>query len=217
MRNGVAAFNGVIVGLVGTAVYPAFYSTDRTVELWSCLAVGALARLLDMDLLCTDTSRVFFPSSIYVCKSLDRFLGKADLPYLAAPFNIIIVCVFLTLRPDAVDPSENDGAPADPSFPDAANATAAEDPAAVNWCMFGRGVLVSMSQVMKFVSERNFGWSKGLLPQVWGIDDVATAATISLALFFFSPLLLVLCNVGAVMGSLLGKVHGRWEEEKKYK
>lgn len=40
-----------------------------------------------------------FSFSIYVCSAFGHFLSKTDLPYLALPFNMIIVCTFLTIQP----------------------------------------------------------------------------------------------------------------------
>ena len=36
---------------------------------------------------------------IYLCNAFGAFLGKAGLPYLALPFNMIAVCSFLTMQP----------------------------------------------------------------------------------------------------------------------
>ena len=44
MRNGVAAFNGVLTGTVISVLYPGFYGTERTAEMWIFITIGALTR-----------------------------------------------------------------------------------------------------------------------------------------------------------------------------
>ena len=47
MRNGVAVFNGLLVGTVLAAVFPQFYETSRPLALWIFMALGAFARSAD--------------------------------------------------------------------------------------------------------------------------------------------------------------------------
>ena len=42
MRNGVAGFNGVLVGTVFSVLFPAVYSVERSPKLWAFIAGGAL-------------------------------------------------------------------------------------------------------------------------------------------------------------------------------
>ena len=112
-----------------------------------------------------------------MCSAFGSFLGKVDLPYLALPFNMIIVCSFLTIQPDqnitktdlieVIDNSTNETA------------------AAVEWCQVGRGIVVSMSQV-------------------YGINHVSSSIMMNVAVGIASPLLLITSTIGATVGSFLG-------------
>ena len=43
------------------------------------------------------------------------------------------------------------------------------------------------------------------MSQVWAINHVSTSIVINVAVGIASPLLLVMCTIGAVIGSLLGQ------------
>ena len=44
LTNGVACFNGVLVGTVIPILYPAAYNTDRTLAMWLAVAGGSIVR-----------------------------------------------------------------------------------------------------------------------------------------------------------------------------
>ena len=44
MRNGVAAFNGVLVGTVISALYPGVYNVEMDLKMWLFIGIGAVAR-----------------------------------------------------------------------------------------------------------------------------------------------------------------------------
>ena len=44
MRNGVAAFNGILVGTVTSVLYPGFYNEPLTTEVWIFICLGAFVR-----------------------------------------------------------------------------------------------------------------------------------------------------------------------------
>ncbi|TRY69135.1 hypothetical protein TCAL_02513 [Tigriopus californicus] len=198
LRNGVAAFNGVLVGTVISVLYPGFYQTYRTPEMWIFIVVGSLL------------------------SAFGNFLGRFNLPYLALPFNMIIVCSFLTIQPpldvDALVGDENGSyltmtgqdnlpvtttmSPSDDFGHHLANGSSAfeaitnssENRAQINqvdWMQarirVGRGALVSMSQV-------------------YAVDHVSTSIVMNIATALASPLLFVMCSIGAIIGTFLAAV-----------
>ena len=44
MRNGVAAFNGVLVGTVISSLYPTVYNVEMDVKMWIFICLGAIMR-----------------------------------------------------------------------------------------------------------------------------------------------------------------------------
>jgi hypothetical protein len=44
MRNGVAAFNGVLVGTVISSLYPTVYDVEMSYQMWIFIVVGAFVR-----------------------------------------------------------------------------------------------------------------------------------------------------------------------------
>ena len=44
LANGVACFNGVLVGTVVPILYPALYGTDRTLAMWLAVVGGSIVR-----------------------------------------------------------------------------------------------------------------------------------------------------------------------------
>ncbi len=44
MRNGVAAFNGVLVGTVTSVLFPAFYQVEHTTLMWIFIVIGSFVR-----------------------------------------------------------------------------------------------------------------------------------------------------------------------------
>lgn len=114
---------------------------------------------------------------------------------------MIVVCTFLTLQPeqealpqpDFILDYEDTTSPGLFNFTDEeiGNVTLVVSPADVysvvpiNWCLVGRGMMVSMSQV-------------------YGINDVVASGLMNLAVFLASPLLWMMCTVGGAIGTLMG-------------
>ena len=48
MRNGVAAFNGILVGTVISSLYPGVYGVERSLAMWLFIVFGSLARYESM-------------------------------------------------------------------------------------------------------------------------------------------------------------------------
>lgn len=157
VNNGVAGFNGVLVGTVISILYPAVYGVERSEGMWICIALGALI-------------------SVFFCSAFNTLLSKVNVPYMALPFNIIAVCVFLTLQPEE-QPVEIQATVFNASDPSCGNGR-------ISWCGVGRGILVSMSQV-------------------WAVNAVVPSLLMNLAVLLSSPLLFTLCTLGATLGSLL--------------
>jgi len=158
MRNGVAAFNGVLVGTVISALYPGVYNVEMDLKMWLFIGIGAVA-------------------SIIICSAFENTLGKAGIPYLALPFNLIAVCTFLTIKPQ-IDEEQEDNLGLDLQDN---NSTEIE----VEWCQVGRGIIVSMGQV-------------------YAINDVTASCVMNLAVFLASPLLFIISSIGAIVGTCLG-------------
>ena len=55
----------------------------------------------------------------------------------------------------------------------------------IDWCMVGKGVLLSMGQV-------------------YAINDIKTSSLMNLAVFLASPLLFIVSSIGALLGTLAG-------------
>ena len=99
------------------------------------------------------------PGSIFICKALDAFLSKFNLPYLAAPFNLVIIVLFLMLKPEVEDASPSVASTVtEASIFDAALQPNATEEALdteeqvskldqIDWLQVGRGLLLSVSQV----------------------------------------------------------------------
>ena len=128
-----------------------------------------------------------------MCSAFVNTLGAGNnIPYLALPFNLIAVCTFLTIQPHLAGEassspasSENDEGMIEETF----NATlnAGEEMTDINWCQVGRGIAVSMGQV-------------------YAINDVTASSLMNLAVFLASPLLFFTSTIGAVVGTLAGKM-----------
>jgi len=165
MRNGVAAFNGVLVGTVISCLYPAVYHVPMDLKMWIFICIGSVA-------------------SVFICAAFGNTLGKANIPYLALPFNLIAVCTFLTIQPLQDDNSSlNIKNLNDLNSTDVLHNTTNSE--AINWCGVGRGILVSMGQV-------------------YAINDVKASSLMNLAVFLASPLLFFMSTLGAVLGSFAG-------------
>jgi len=160
VTNGVAAFNGVLVGTCVPILYPLVYQTDRTAVMWAAVGGGAVV-------------------SVFFASAFCNFLGKFNLPYLALPFNVVAVTVFLALQPpgweEVVRNSLSSNSTVQLVQPVAAG---------ISWSGLGRGVLVSMGQV-------------------WAVNSVQASAIINIAVLLSSPLLFFLSNFGAALGCLL--------------
>ena len=111
-----------------------------------------------------------------MCSAFVNTLGAVlNIPYLTLPFNLIVVCSFLTIQPQGNDQQEN-------TTEDSFNSTA-EMP--INWYQVGRGIAVSMGQV-------------------YAINNVLASSIMNLAVFLASPLLFIMSTIGAIVGSLAG-------------
>ena len=78
---------------------------------------------------------------MFIAKAFGNFLSKFNVPYMALPFNLTAVCVFLTLQPHNFTPSN-----------DILNGTEILSPnnnetMVLSWKGLGQGILVSMGQV----------------------------------------------------------------------
>ena len=78
---------------------------------------------------------MFYLSSVFLARAFGNFLSKFQVPYMALPFNLIAVCVFLTLQPFQFTPE-----------PDAV-VHITDNSTELDWMKVGRGILVSMGQV----------------------------------------------------------------------
>ena len=111
-----------------------------------------------------------------VCSAFVNTLGaEFKVPYLTLPFNLIVICTFLTIQHQE-DNQEN-------TTENTFNSTVSELP--INWYQVGRGIAVSMGQV-------------------YAINDVIASSIMNLAVFLASPLLFVMSTIGAILGSLAG-------------
>ena len=92
---------------------------------------------------------------------------------MALPFNLVAVCVFLTLQPFQFTPE-----PETPVIQVNDNSTE------LSWMNVGQGILVSMGQV-------------------YAVKEVEPSIVINLAVLIASPMLFVMSTVGATIGTLL--------------
>merc|ERR1719422_1089487 len=73
--------------------------------------------------------------SVFFARAFGNFLSKFQVPYMALPFNLVAVFVFLTLQPPDLQPQE------------VSNNTTQLTNTTLSWHDVGRGVIVSMGQV----------------------------------------------------------------------
>ena len=180
VSNGVCAFNGVLTGTVIPILFPLFYGENHNVtHMWIAIAFGAIA-------------------SVFVASAFNNFLSKFNVPYMALPFNLIITVIFLTLQPvtmDHVVKRDTSSLEVEGNETISGNATLMdhshhvdadllEADLDISWCNVGRGIVVSMGQV-------------------YAVNDVPASLVMQLAVLLSSPLLFILSNTGAVIGSLL--------------
>ena len=168
LHSGVAAFNGVLVGTVIPILFPAFYpALGRSPAMWAAVALGAV-------------------TSVFVARAFGNLLSKFDVPYMALPFNLIAVCIFLTLQPVQLGsdllPAEAEASTVSPDLYE--NETLASANVSLSWEQVGRGVVVSMGQV-------------------YAVSEVEPSIVINLAVLLSSPLLFLVSSLGAALASLL--------------
>lgn len=170
LHSGVAAFNGVLVGTVIPILFPAFYpALGRSPAMWAAVALGAV-------------------TSVFIARAFGNLLSKFDVPYMALPFNLIAVCIFLTLQPVQLGrdllpaEAEAEATTVSPDLYD--NETLASANVSLSWEQVGRGVLVSMGQV-------------------YAVSEVEPSIVINLAVLLSSPLLFLVSSLGAALASLL--------------
>ena len=157
LNAGVASFNGVLVGTVIPILFPVFNQLPRSTEMWLAIFVGAI-------------------TSAFLARAFGNFLSKFDVPYMALPFNLIAVCVFLTLQPLVFAP-ESEGVSDKQSE---ANIT-------LEWDKVGRGIVVSMGQV-------------------YAVKELEPSIVINLAVLLSSPLLFLMSTLGATLSTLTSLV-----------
>ena len=143
--------------------------------MWVAIAFGAIA-------------------SVFVASAFNNFLSKFNVPYMALPFNLIITVIFLTLQPAAMDHlvkrdtsdlvGNNETISGNTTLMDHEDTDLLEADLEISWLRVGRGIVVSMGQV-------------------YAVNDVPASLVMHLAVLLSSPLLFVLSNTGAVIGSLL--------------
>lgn len=159
LNAGVSCFNGVLIGTVIPILYPVFYETEMNLTVWLAVFVGASI-------------------SVFIAKAFGNFLSKFNVPYMALPFNLTAVCVFLTLQPHNFTPSN-----------DILNGTEILSPnnnetMELSWKGLGQGILVSMGQV-------------------YAVKEVTPSIVMNLAVLLSSPLLLLMSTIGATLGTFL--------------
>ena len=109
--------------------------------------------------------------SVFFARAFSNFLAKFNVPYMALPFNLVAVFVFLTLQPPHFQPLP-------------ASETEADLNRTLSWPDVGRGVIVSMGQV-------------------YAVNELEPSLLMNLAVLLSSPLLFVMANIGAGLGTLL--------------
>ena len=157
LNAGVASFNGVLVGTVIPILFPVFNHLPRSTEMWLAIFVGAI-------------------TSAFLARAFGNFLSKFDVPYMALPFNLIAVCVFLTLQPLVFTPENM----SDSDMQGEANIT-------LEWDKVGRGIVVSMGQV-------------------YAVKELEPSIVINLAVLLSSPLLFLMSTLGATLSTLTSLV-----------
>ena len=159
LNAGVASFNGVLVGTVIPILFPVFNHLPRSTEMWLAIFVGAI-------------------TSAFLARAFGNFLSKFDVPYMALPFNLIAVCVFLTLQPLVFRPE---------TMSDSDMQVQGEGNITLEWDKVGRGIVVSMGQV-------------------YAVKELEPSIVINLAVFLSSPLLFLMSTLGATLSTLTSLV-----------
>jgi len=124
VENGVAPFNGALIGSVIPSLYPLLNldAADPLLVIMAAVVMGAVA-------------------SVFIASALNNLLGTFSLPFMTLPFNIVAICTFITLMPDQDihihSLPENITEPIIES-----NVTAS-----ISWLGVGQGILLSMGQV----------------------------------------------------------------------
>jgi len=83
VENGVAAFNGGLIGSVIPALHPLLIPDSRNpdTEIIVCVVIGSVA-------------------SVFITSALSNLLNTFSLPFMTLPFNIVAICTFITILPD---------------------------------------------------------------------------------------------------------------------
>ena len=118
--------------------------------------------------------------------AFENTVGRVGIPYFALPFCTIATCTFFSIKPESTSTLvSNDSTFENNDFEieDFNNQTDID----VDWCKFGQGVLLSMGQV-------------------YAINDFRTSTIMNIAVFLASPLLFITSTIGALFGSLAGKL-----------
>ena len=106
---------------------------------------------------------------MFFARAFSNFLSKFNVPYMALPFNLVAVFVFLTLQPPQAQQALE---------------TEAELNKTLSWTDVGQGVIVSMGQV-------------------YAVNQLEPSLMMNLAVLLSSPVLFVMANIGAALGTLL--------------
>ena len=179
VENGVAPFNGALIGSVIPSLYPLLNldAADPLLVIMAAVVMGAVARYEHEEIRNTILIKHLY-FSVFIASALNNLLGKFSLPFMTLPFNIVAICTFITLMPDQDihihSIPENITEPIIES-----NVTAS-----ISWVGVGQGILLSMGQV-------------------YAVNCLLSSCLINLAVALYSPLLFCMCTIGASIGCLL--------------
>ena len=112
MRAGLTPLNAILVGSVISSLYPTIYNAEMDAKMWIFICIGSFI-------------------SIFICGGFANTIGKANIPYMTFPFNLVAICTFLAIKPADIPE----------------NTLNLEEEIPIDWIRVGRGILVSMSQV----------------------------------------------------------------------
>ena len=122
----------------------------------------------------TRFNQIYF--SVFLARAFGNFLGNFKVPYMALPFNLIAVFVFLTLQPSNLEDS------------DAKNST----------------IVASMDdQDFEFPCKSVLHGIAVSMGQVYAIHTLKPSIIINLAVLLSSPLLFVMSTLGATVATFL--------------
>jgi urea transporter len=127
--------------------------------------------------------------SVFIGSALNNLLGTFHLPFMTLPFNIVSICIFLTLIPAEDMPLASHLTPQNltdltlPTHLNPDNLTSTV-PMSISWPGVGHGILLSMGQV-------------------YAVNYLLSSCLMSLSVALYSPLLFCMCTIGATIGCFL--------------